>query len=86
MTIFEYMNQIGYEKNEKYSTGFEKKYDTSTTLGIIFNYKERTARGVIMYPHLIKSQERLDKLQDAYNVLQNDLKLVERIGIKIVVA
>ena len=83
MTIYEYMSSIGYEKNRQYSNGFERKIDESTTLGIIFNFKNRTAYGVIMYPHLIKSQKRLDKLQDAYNKLQDDLKRVEAIKITI---
>ncbi len=84
MTIYEYMNSIGYEKNQQYPNGFERKYDKDTTLGIIFNYPNRTAYGVVMYPHLIKSQKRLDKLQDAYNLLQDDLKKVEAIKITII--
>lgn len=83
MTIYEYMNSLGYAKNQQYPNGFERKLDEATTLGIIFNFKNRTAYGVVMYPHLIKSQKRLDKLQDAYNILQDDLKKVEAVKITI---
>jgi hypothetical protein len=70
------MNSLGYEKHKLYKNGFERKYDEGITLGIIFNFPNKTAYGVVMYPHLIKSQKRLDKLQDAYNVLQDDLKRI----------
>ena len=77
------MNTLGYEKNKERPNGFEKKFDEGTTLGIVFNYPNKTAYGVIMFPHLIKSQSRLDKLQNAYNLLQSDLKRVEAVGVKV---
>ena len=80
MTIYEYMDQLGYTKHQQYPNGFERVHNDVRLL-IIFNYRAHTAKGRIVPIHLIKNQNDIDDLQKAYYLLIDDLKKISDVGI-----